>query len=151
MTVDDITPSDSSSRALLVRARSILGYALALLLLSVGAGVLWGLIRLAFSMPIHEGGGVDADLIGRLVGTILVSAFVYRRLARRHPDDYLALGTPVAIINGLATGLLGIYLGTPLRLWLFAVCVAFNVGLMFLSGLVFNAFKVALNNRRRGP
>jgi hypothetical protein len=149
--VGDITTSGSSARAVLGGAWLIISYTLALFLSSFGVGLLWGIIRLAFGIPNHSGGGVDADLIVRIIGTIFVGAIVYRRLARKHSENYLVLGTPVAVITGLISGVLGTYLGVPPRLWLFVVCVAIHTGLMVLTGLFFGGLKVPPNNRWRGP
>jgi hypothetical protein len=146
MNIGDIASPDSSRQTLLGRARLIVIYTLALIVYSVGAGFLWGVIRLLFHLPEYKGGGIDGDLYGRLVCTVLVGALLYRHLARKHTASYLVLGMCVASIAGLVSGVLEVCLGGPVRLWLFAVSLAFHIGLMLLSGLVFGAFSESPND-----
>ena len=117
-------------------------YLFAQMVISIGAGFVWGLLRIVLSIPLQSGSQLDADLVGRLIGTIIVGFVVYRDLSRRYSKRYFVLGWPVAILTGALNVALA-SLGTSARIWLLILSIVFQCVLMLLSWAFFRPLRSA--------
>lgn len=106
------------------------------IVLCIGAGFVWGVLRIILRIPLQSGSQLDADLIGRFIGTIIVGFVVYRDLSRRCSKRYFVLGWPVAFLTGALNVALA-SLGTSAWTWLLILSIVFQCVLMSLSWAFF--------------
>jgi hypothetical protein len=134
-------------RTLARRARTVFVYMLSLTALCIAAGMVQGIGRYIFfgKELAHSWGQFDADSAITLVLNIIISACVYRHLARRHNDDFLVLGTAIAVLQASVNLLFSLIFapaGTHIQGWLIWVTVTIYGIVMLGSGVAFGALTV---------
>lgn len=121
----------------------IIRYTLLLLLVSILAGIVLGLIgRLVGSNASdHVWGRFDSELIARLLSTVIVCFAVYWRLWRKHRNGYFANGAIVAALTGVLGVVCSLLLAPKgvamLGIFPVAISVLSHVAIFGFAGLLF--------------
>jgi hypothetical protein len=121
------------------RAKIVVTYAASLLLFTVLAGFVVGVVRRLFPrlVPLYEPGALDVGSVVNLVVTAAVALLVYRHLAIRHPRDYWKAAIPIAIATAIGAlicfGLLSPAPAKLLFLQLLLLVTAFQIAVAFLA------------------
>jgi hypothetical protein len=137
------------------RARTVFAYTVSFTALCVAAGVVQGIGRyiLFGKESAYPSGQLDADSAISVVVTLIISACVYRHLARRHADDFLVLGAAIAALEAMLNLLYSAIVvpaGTQLQGWLIWVTCAFYGIVMLVSGIAFGAIKLRRGHAAKG-
>jgi len=128
-----------------MRLYLIIRYTLLLLLVSILAGIVLGVIGrlMGSNASDHVWGRFDSELIVRFIGTVIVCFAVYLRLWRKHRDRYFANGAIVAALTGVL-GVVCSLLLAPKSVAVFgflsvAVSVLTHVAIFGFASLLFRA------------
>ena len=121
--------------------RVIISYTLLSLVASVIVGFILGIFRRLLSDgPEHEWGTWDYYLVLKLVATLVVCFALYWRLARRHPNRFLANGIAIAALTG-ALSFLGSLLSAPnVELLLLVVSVVSHIVIFLVVAMILRLF-----------